>query len=203
MRSGARESGFALIEVMLSITLLVVGALGLLSSLLAARHIEQGTITHSARMRVANRAVRAAAQRLARHGDAGIHRAFFDHAEWPGRHHHVPEVDLTKDLPTTARHVAIPVAERGSESLGRSGQRGQSRTSAVRITITGGGRTTVLETIAANDEISRQSGMSSLELVITATIFATVWGHRQRASYAASDSMQQNARAVSTRRRGR
>src|SRR5262249_31656282 len=56
-RSGARASGFALVEVMVSIAVLVVGALGLLSSLVAARHVEQSTTAHSVRMRVANRAV--------------------------------------------------------------------------------------------------------------------------------------------------
>ncbi len=52
-----REAGTSLVEVMISMTILVVGVLGLFSSFLSSRRLEQSTQTFSGRVRVVNDAV--------------------------------------------------------------------------------------------------------------------------------------------------
>lgn len=51
------EAGFSLVEVMLSVTVLVVGVLGLFSSIVATGKLEQSTVTYSNRVRVVNDAL--------------------------------------------------------------------------------------------------------------------------------------------------
>ena len=52
-----REAGSSLVEVMVSLTILVVGVLGLFSSFVASRRLEQSTASYSERVRVVNEAV--------------------------------------------------------------------------------------------------------------------------------------------------
>src|SRR5262249_22824087 len=53
----SREAGTSLVEVMISMTILVVGVLGLFSSFVSSRRLEQSTLSYSARVRVVNDAV--------------------------------------------------------------------------------------------------------------------------------------------------
>lgn len=150
-RAGARTSGFALVEVMVSIVVLVTGALGLFSSLVAARHVEQGTTSHSARMRVANRAIEQlrngslvtatqgflAQPAVAQNGETAT-LAF-------------PQATLTKALPTYASASSPFQSLNGASNLSVvTGNAANPGLLPIRMTITGGGETTVLETLAAN-----------------------------------------------------
>ena len=51
------EGGFSLIEVMVSVTVMVVGVLGLFSSIVASGQLEKSTRSYSARARVVNDAL--------------------------------------------------------------------------------------------------------------------------------------------------
>lgn len=151
MRSRARASGFALVEVMVSIALLVVGALGLLSSLVAARHVEQGTAAHSARMRIANRAV----EQLRNGSLVTATQGFVAHSSITQGGQTVtlsfPVSALTKDLPTYSSATSPFQSQNGAANLTVvPANAANPGILPVRITVTGGGRTTVFETLAAN-----------------------------------------------------
>jgi type II secretory pathway pseudopilin PulG len=51
------ETGTSLVEVMIAMTILVVGVLGLFSSYTSSRRLEQSTLSYSARVRIVNDAV--------------------------------------------------------------------------------------------------------------------------------------------------
>ncbi len=146
-----RVSGFALVEVMVSITLLVVGALGLLSSLVAARHVEQGTAAHSTRMRVANRAI----EQLRNGSLVTATQGFIAKSSITQSGQTVtlsfPKATLTQDLPTYICATSPFQSQNGAANLSVvAANAANPGLLPVRITITGGGRTTVFETLAAN-----------------------------------------------------
>jgi len=55
--SRPREAGSSLVEVMVSMTILVVGVLGLFTSFVASRRLEESTQSYSQRVRIMNDAV--------------------------------------------------------------------------------------------------------------------------------------------------
>lgn len=136
---------------MVSIAVLVVGALGLFSSLLAARHVEQGTAAHSARMRLANRAI----EQLRSGALVTSTQGFITHSSITQGGQTVtlsfPSATLTKDLPTYACATSPFLAQKGAATLSVvQANAANPGILPVRITITGGGETTVFETLAAN-----------------------------------------------------
>jgi type II secretory pathway pseudopilin PulG len=144
-------SGFALVEVMMSVTLLVIGVLGLLSSLVAARHVEQGTAAHSVRMRVANRAI----EQLRNGSLVTATQGFVAHSSITQSGQTVTlsflKSTLTKDLPTYTCATSPFQSLNGSPSLSVvAANAANPGLLPIRITITGGGGTTVFETLAAN-----------------------------------------------------
>jgi Tfp pilus assembly protein PilV len=150
-RSDRGSAGFALVEVMVSTVVLVIGVLGLFTSLLASRHLESSSQSYSSRVRTMSEAVEDL-----RNGPL-VSRAQEMLAK-PALTH--DGLTVTVSFPAATLKRALPRYAAGSSPFQTAEEGGRIEVVTanaanpgilpVRMSFSGGGETTDLETLMAN-----------------------------------------------------